>query len=210
MYTNFHEVSDMAKPKIGIIIGSTRPSRFADNPANWIKTLADEREDLDVELVDLRDYPMPFFAEASSPAYGPSEDENARRWQKKIASLDGYIFIAAEYNRGPTAVLKNALDYAYNEWTNKPAAFVGYGGVGGARAVEQLRLHAVELQMAPTRTGVHIMWPVYLAVKSEGKSLADFDFLQHGGKDLLDQLAWWAKALKTAREADAGQQAKAA
>ena len=87
----------------------------------------------------------------------------AQRWQKKVASLDGFIIVAAEYNRGPTASLKNALDYAYNEWNKKPVAFVGYGGVGGARAVEQLRLNCVELQMAPIRVGVHIrcrsIWP---------------------------------------------------
>ena len=91
---------------------------------------------MDVEIVDLRDYPLPFFDEVASPAWVPSKDETARKWQDKIASLDGFIFTAAEYNRGPTGVLKNALDYAYNEWNNKPAAFVGYGG-GGARAIEQ-------------------------------------------------------------------------
>ena len=99
-----------------------------------------------------------------SPAWAPSQNEVAQRWQKKVASLDGFIFTAAEYNRGPTAVLKNALDYAYKEWNQKPVAFVGYGGVGGARAVEQLRLHAVELQMAPIRTAVHILWADMLPV----------------------------------------------
>ena len=192
----------MSNGKIGIIVGSTRATRFADHPSNWIKALADERDDLDAELVDLRDYPMPFFEEASSPAWAPSKDEVAQRWQEKIDSLDGYIIVAAEYNRGPTAVLKNALDYAYREWNNKPVAFVGYGGVGGARAIEQLRLHAVELQMAPIRSGVHIMFPVYLSVLNEGKKLEDFDFLQQNGRDMLEQLAWWTKALKQARQAD--------
>jgi len=80
---------------------------------------------------------MPLFAEEASPLYAPSKNEVARRWQKKVGEFDAFIFTAAEYNRGPTAVLKNALDYAYAEWSNKPVAFVGYGGVGGARAVEQ-------------------------------------------------------------------------
>jgi NAD(P)H-dependent FMN reductase len=79
-------------------------------------------------------------------------------------------------------------------------SFVGYGGVGGARAVEQLRLNAIELQMAPIRTGVHIVLQQYLAVAREGKNLNEFEFLNQGARDMLDQLAWWTKALKAARE----------
>jgi NAD(P)H-dependent FMN reductase len=144
----------MSKPKIGIVIGSVRPNRFADHPTKWIAEIAKSHHELEFEIVDLKDYAMPLFDEVASPLYAPSASEAAQRWQKKIASLDGFIFIAAEYSRGPTGSLKNALDYAYTEWNRKPAAFVGYGGVGGARAVEQLRLNAVELQMAPTRNGV--------------------------------------------------------
>ena len=189
----------MSKPKLAIVVGSIRPNRFADHPAQWITQIAIQRGDFEVELVDLKDYPMPLFAEAAPPAYAPSQDEVARRWQKKVAEFDAYIFTAAEYNRGPTAVLKNALDYAYQEWINKPVAFVGYGGVGGARAVEALRLTAIELQMAPIRTAVHIQVPVYLAVLKEGKKLSDFDFLNETARDMLDQLAWWTNALRAAR-----------
>ncbi len=193
----------MAKPKIGIIIGSTRPGRFADQPAEWINEIARARGDVDVELIDLRDYPLPFYDEPGSPAYGPLNNEIAQKWQKKVASFDGFVFLAAEYNRGPTAVLKNALDYAYTEWNKKPVAFVGYGGVGGARAVEQLRLHAVELQMAPTRAGVHILWPDYMAVRGEGKKLSELAHLNKSASDMLDQLVWWTRALNAARDADA-------
>ncbi|MCT8998424.1 NADPH-dependent FMN reductase [Chelativorans intermedius] len=193
----------MEKLRTGIIIGSTREGRFAEKAASWIYELAKKRVDLDVELVDLRDYPMPFFEDAVPPAYGSSENSQVRSWQSRIASLDGFIFTAAEYNRGPTAVLKNALDYAYHEWSNKPAAFVGYGGVGGARAVEQLRLHAVELQMAPIRTAVHILLPDFLACRSGEKSLSQIEHLNQGAESMLDQFAWWAKALKMAREATA-------
>ena len=142
---------------------------------------------------------MPLFAEAVPPAWASSENEVATRWQAKMAEFDAYGFTAAEYNRGPTAVLKNALDYAYQEWINKPVAFVGYGGVGGARAVEALRLTAIELQMAPIRTAVHIQVPVYLAVLNEGKKLRDFDFLDQAAREMLDQLAWWGHALRAAR-----------
>ena len=190
----------MGKPKLGIVIGSIRPNRFADHPTQWIAEIARQRGDFDVEVLDLKDYPMPVFAEELSPAWGPSKDAVAQRWQRKVAEFDAYIFVAAEYNRGPTASLKNALDYAYRDWNNKPVSFVGYGGVGGARAVEQLRLNAIELQMAPIRTGVHILLPQYLAVAREGKTLGEFEFLNQGARDMLDQLAWWTKALKAARE----------
>lgn len=193
----------MAKPKIGIIVGSTRPARFADKPTEWIEKIARARGDMEVEVLDLRDYPLPFFEEAGSSLYVPSKDQTAQKWQKKVAEFDGYIIIAAEYNRGPTAVLKNALDYAYTEWNKKAVTFVGYGGAGATRAVEQLRLHAIELQMAPTRAGVHILWPDYLAVAQQGKSLDDLPHLYQTAEQTLDQLVWWTNALKTARESDA-------
>lgn len=200
----------MAKPKIGIVVGSTRPNRFADKPTEWIRKIAEARGDIDVEVVDLRDYPLPFFNEVVSPAWGPSQDETAQKWQKKIASLDGFIIIAAEYNRGPTGVLKNALDYAYNEWAKKAVTFVGYGSVGATRAVEQLRLHAVELQMAPIRHAVHILMPDFLAVLQQGKNLDEFDHLKQNAQNTLDQLVWWTNALKDARESDRQASAKAA
>lgn len=199
----------MAKPRIGVIIGSTRPGRFGDKPAEWIAERAKATGEFEVEIVDLRDYPLPFFDEQASPAYAPSNADGAKAWQDKIASLDGYIVTAAEYNRGPTAVLKNALDYAYTEWNNKPAAFVGYGGVGGARAIEQLRLHAVELQMTPIRNGVHIVWADYAQVASGDKKLSDFAHLNDAADGVLKQFGWWVRALKTARDAD-GVAAKAA
>jgi NAD(P)H-dependent FMN reductase len=193
----------MAKPKIAIIISTTRAARFGDKPAKWIYDIASQRDDMSVELVDLRDYPMPFFDEVASNAWVPSKNEVAQRWQKKVAEFDGYIFVTAEYNRGISAVLKNAIDYAYPEWNKKTAAYVGYGSVGAARAIEQLRLFNVELQMAPMRTGVHIQGADFMAVWQQGKDIGELTYLQSNAKDMLDQLVWWTNALKTAREADA-------
>ncbi len=193
----------MSKPKIGIIVGSIRANRFAEKPAKWIADLATATGELDVEIIDLKDYPLPFFDEAVSPAYGTNSSEVALRWQKKLDGMDGFIFTAAEYTRGPTAVLKNAIDYAYPQWNKKVAAYVGYGGVGGARAVEQLRLHAIEDQMVPIRNAVHIAYGEMLAISNEGKSISDFAHLQQAGKDMLAQLIWYVKALKAARDADA-------
>jgi NAD(P)H-dependent FMN reductase len=191
----------MSKPRIGIIISTTREGRFGDRPAEWIREIGARRSDLEFEIVDLRDYPLPLYDEPRGPAYHQSERAEVKRWQAKLASLDGFIFATAEYNRSMPAVLKNALDYAYAEWNRKPAAFVGYGPLGAARAVEHLRNTAVELQMAPTRTAVHITMEPYLAVAQGKKSLADFDYLNQGAAATLDELAWWTKALKVAREA---------
>jgi NAD(P)H-dependent FMN reductase len=192
----------MSKLKIAIVIGTTRAARFGHKPAQWLKDIADERNDMEVEIVDLRDFPMPFFDEVAPNAWAPSKNEVAQRWQKKVAEFDGYIFVTAEYNHGVPAVLKNALDYAYPEWNKKAAGFVGYGSVGGARAVEQLRLVAAELQLATIRTGVYIQGADFMAVWKDGKDLTEIGYLQQGVKDLLDQLAWWTSALKAARDAD--------
>jgi NAD(P)H-dependent FMN reductase len=200
----------LAKPRIGILISSTREGRFGEKPARWIQDLAARRGDFDVELIDLRDYPMPFFAEPASPAYAAPGNEVAQHWAAKVESLDGFIFVTAEYNRAPTAALKNALDYAYREFNRKPAAYVGYGGVGAARAIEQLRLINIELQMAPTRTGVHIGGADFMGLWQGGRSFDEMPHLAKSAEAMLDELAWWTKALKLAREADTEQMRVAA
>lgn len=190
----------MTKPKIAIIIGSTRDVRYGGNPAQWVFEAAKKRDDIEVELLDLRDFALPFFNEKASNAWVPTENDEGRRWQKKVGSFDGYIFVTPEYNRSIPAALKNALDFAYPEWNRKPAAIVGYGSVGGARAVEHLRTIAIELQMAPTRTGVHIQGADFMATSSGKKQLGEIEHLQKNLKAMLDELAWWAFALKSARE----------
>src|SRR5437870_4450602 len=133
--------------KLAIIISTTRDARFGDKAAKWIAEHAAARHEFDVEVVDLRDFNLPFFNEAASSAWVPSTSPDAQRWQKKVAEFDAYLFVTAEYNRSVPAVLKNALDYSYTEWNRKPAAFVGYGSVGAARAIEHMRTICVELQM---------------------------------------------------------------
>ncbi|KJK24369.1 FMN reductase [Burkholderiaceae bacterium 16] len=187
--------------RIGIIVGSTREGRFGDKPARWIHEIAQQRSDLDVELIDLRDHPLPFFDEPMSPAWAPVKNEAALRWADKLATLDGLIVVTPEYNHGPSAVLKNAFDYAYQEFGRKPIGFVGYGGVGAARAVEQLRLVAIEMQMAPVRNAVHIGMVEFLGIWQQGKRFEDFPHLAQAADGLLADIAWWAKALKTARDA---------
>ena len=115
----------MSKLKIAVIIGSTRDSRFGPKPAQWIFEQAQKREQLDVELVDLKKFDLPFFNEKATNLWMPSEDPKAIAWQKKVGQFDGYIVVTPEYNRSMPASLKNAFDQAYNEWNRKPIGFVG-------------------------------------------------------------------------------------
>lgn len=191
----------MKTPSIGIVISTTRKGRFGEKPARWIDGLLRARPDMDGEIIDLRDYPLPFFDEEASPAHAPPRCPVALDWSGKIAELDGYVFVTAEYNHSIPAVLKNALDYAYHGFNRKPAAFVGYGGLGAARAVEQLRLICIELQIAPMRNAVHIGMEPYLAIASGRSDIGDFDFLASSASATLDELAWWSRALMAARDA---------
>ena len=172
--------------------------------AVYLESVRAEFPDIDVELVDLRDFDLPFFDEVASNMWAPSQDPKAIAWQKKVAEFDGYIFLVAEYNRSITAALKNALDQAYVEWNKKPAAYVGYGSVGGARAIEQLRLINIELQMVPIRHGVHIGGSEFFTVWGGGKNEPMEAIEPAVGpslKDLFDNLVWWTNTTKAAREA---------
>lgn len=197
----------MTKPKIGIILSTTREGRFADRPAQWVHDIAAARGDADYEIVDLRDYQIPHFDAPMSPRFMPVTDAEAQRWARKIAELDGYIFVTAEYNHSIPGVLKNALDYLAGEASRKPAAFVGYGAVGGARAVEQLRLIAVEVSMVPLQMAVHINMEPLLGMLRDGKDFGDYPYLAPTVTTMLDEFTWYAETLKAGREASKLQQA---
>ncbi|MBS2021993.1 MAG: NAD(P)H-dependent oxidoreductase [Deltaproteobacteria bacterium] len=185
--------------RIGVILGSTRVGRFADKPAGWLMGLAQKHTGATFDRLDLLDYPMPFFDQPKSPFREPSKDEAAQRWAKKLGELDGFIFVTGEYNHSVPAVLKNALDHVYAEFNRKPATFVGYGNAGGARAIEQLRLMLVELQVAPLRNAVHVSREQFMGMLLEGKTFADFPLLAQGAEAMIKELLWWAEALRAAR-----------
>ena len=194
------------KPRIALIIGSTRPTRFADKPAQWMLKQAQARQDMEVEVIDLRDHPLPFFAEVASNLRVPSKDPEAIRWQQTIGQYDGYIFVVAEYNHSITSALKNALGQAYKEWNRKPFTAIGYGSVGAGRAIEHLRGIGVELQMVATRGAVHIGGSDFMAVFPMGgnKPIEDIEAgLLPSATAALDDLVWWAKATMAARAAAA-------
>jgi NAD(P)H-dependent FMN reductase len=204
----------MSKLKIGVIISSTRPTRFGEIPAKWILEKANERPEIQAEIVDLRDFDLPFFDEMASNAWMPSQNAEAVRWQNKVSEFDGFIFVVAEYNRAITGALKNAIDQAYTNWNKKAFGAVGYGTVGAARAIENLRTIGVELQMVSTRSAVHIAGADFMSVHpgfGGTKTLAEIEgSIGNSTKDMLDQLVWWGTAAKAAREEDAEQVAEAA
>jgi NAD(P)H-dependent FMN reductase len=194
------------KPRIAIIVGSTRPTRIADVPTQWILQQAQLRGDMDVEVVDLRDHPMPFFDEMASNLWMPSKNPEAIRWQETVGRFDGYIFVVAEYNHSITGVLKNALDQAYKEWNRKPFTAIGYGALGAARAIEHLRLIGVELQMVSTHAAVHIGGADFATIHPlrGNQPIAQIEAnLLPSAKVALDELLWWSKATMAAKSADA-------
>jgi len=186
--------------KIGIILGSTRPNRNGEQVARWVLDIASRRPDAEFELLDLRDHPLPHLDEPMPPSFGQYRNEHTRRWADKIASFDGFVIVTPEYNHGIPGVLKNALDFLYAEWNNKAVGYVSYGGVGGVRAVEQLRLVAGELQMADVRQQV----PLSLRTEFENYRLfKPGDYNLPALNTMLDQVVAWSTALAPLRTAAA-------
>lgn len=192
-------MDDATPLRIALIVGSTRADRFADLPVQWIADGIAARDDVTLDVLDLRDYRLPFLGEAEA---GDARAHSAiTAWQRDVGRADAFIITAAEYNHAPTGVLKNALDHANSEWHRKPVAFIGYGGLGGARAVEHLRHIAIELQMAPIKTAIHIAADVFTEVRERRARLDAFPHLERGRAVMLDQLVWWGRALQAARAA---------
>ncbi|MFJ9999814.1 NADPH-dependent FMN reductase [Streptomyces werraensis] len=184
--------------KIGIILGSTRPGRNGEAVARWVLDVATERGDAEYELVDLLDYKLPHLDEALPPSMGQYSQPHTQEWARKIASFDGFIMVTPEYNHSTSGVLKNAIDYLFAEWNNKAVGFVSYGAMGGARAVEHLRLVVGELQMADVRAQVGL---------SLFHDFENFSVLKPGDHQVdalgvtLDQVLAWSKALAPLRAA---------
>jgi NAD(P)H-dependent FMN reductase len=184
-------------PRIGIILGSTRPNRNGEQVARWVLDIATERSDAEFEPIDLRDYPLPHFDEPQRPSLGQYANDHMKAWAQKIATFDGFVMVTPEYNHGTSGVLKNAIDYLYAEWHNKAVGFVSYGSVGGARAAEHLRLVAGSLQMADVRQ------QVALSMITEFENLSVFkpgDYNISALHTLLDQVIAWSTALAPLRQ----------
>ena len=192
---------------IAIITGSTRPGRNNIAVARWAFELAAKRADASFELVDIADYQLPLLDEPIPPAVGRYSHAHTKRWAAKIASFDGYVFVAPEYNHGTSAALKNAIDYLYAEWNDKAAGFVSYGAVGGARAVEHLRLVMGNLMVAD------VTRQVMLSLFTDFENMSAFRPDPRHETELhamLDQVIAWAGALKPLRSAKDAALSKAA
>jgi NAD(P)H-dependent FMN reductase len=190
---------------IQVIVGSTRDNRFSERAARWVMHHLSTRDDIEVELVDLRDHPLPFF-DAIAPARTGRDYESAEtaRFGEVIDRGDGYVMLTPEYNHGYSAVLKNAIDHTFVEWHRKPVSFVGWGNVGGARAIEQLRLVAVEVELAPIRHAVHLLPDVLVpALRAETFDVSMLEAAVPKLDLMVSDLIWWAEALATARAAEA-------
>jgi NAD(P)H-dependent FMN reductase len=182
--------------KVGIILGSTRPGRNGEAVSQWTYETANKRSDADFELVDIRDFNLPLLDEPIPPSMGQYTKEHTKIWSAKIDSFDAYVFVTAEYNHGIPGALKNAIDFLFKEWNNKVAGFVSYGGTGGVRAVEQLRLVMAELKVATVRTQVQ------LSLHTDFENFTKFKpapFQEKAANTMLDEVIAWGGALKALR-----------
>lgn len=185
--------------RIAIIAGSTRPGRKAATVAAWVHQVAHRHcGDGEFDILDVADFDLPLLDEPAPPMMGDYRKEHTQRWAATIASYDGYILVTPEYNHGPSAALKNALDYLYREWNDKAVGFVGYGVDGATRSVEQLRLVAGELQLAPVRNQVALSLTDDFADMS---TLVPQPHQEKATETMLDQLIAWSAALRTVRSA---------
>lgn len=176
------------KLNIGIILGSTRDGRLSPQVGEWVKSIADERNDANYEIVDIKDYQLPLLGEGDSPGIA--------KWNEKLASLDGFIFIVQEYNHSITASLKNALDLAREPWNNKAAGIVSYGSTGGARAAEHLRGILGELMVADVR--VHPTLSLFTDFENF-QTFKPAELHLENVNEMLNQVLAWSGALNTLR-----------
>lgn len=193
--------------KLAVVVGSTRQNRQSIRQAKWVLKAAQKMNDVEAELVDLRDYPMPFFDEPMSPRYNENRqiDPAAKKWLEKIKKFDAYVFVTPEYNHSVPGVLKNALDYVTWEIYRKPVSVVSHGSSGGARAATDLKEILSESRAVPI--------PTYTPLTMIGMS----DLIDENGdlteaakakprspqaalEDMLKELKWYSDALAAARQ----------
>lgn len=193
--------------KLAVITGATRPGRATPKQSQWIVKTAQKLDDTQVEHVDLKDYPLPFFNEAISPRYNPDRTPDAavQKWLDKIGSFDAYVFVTPEYNHSIPGELKNVFDYMTWELKHKPAAVASHGTVGGARAAMQLKevLSEGQAVVIPKFSAVHGMSDI---IDDEGNLAAEAAANPYGPQGqldaLLEELKWYSDALAAARAQD--------
>lgn len=193
--------------KLQVIVGSTRPGRATLSISKWVATNAAAVEGVEVELVDLADYQMPFIDEVISPRYNPNRQPHpeVQKWLAKVGEADAYVFVSPEYNHSVSGVLKNAIDFLVNELNQKPAAVVTHGGVGGARAATHLKEILSESKATIIPSGVQ-----FVGYINQGGLMDENGVLEEAIKanpygpqpaleNMLQDLKWHSDALAAAR-----------
>lgn len=183
--------------KIAIVLGSTRPGRNGEAVAKWVMGLANQRTDADFEMVDVQSFDLPLLDEPNSPSQGQYTKEHTKAWSTKVAEFDAYVFVTPEYNHSTSGALKNAIDFLNKEWANKAAGFVGYGSVGGTRAIEHLRLIMAELQVATVRAQVGFS---LFTDFTDMRTFTPATLHEQEVHTMLDQLIAWGNAMRTVRD----------
>ncbi|MFC8131839.1 NADPH-dependent FMN reductase [Streptomyces sp. NPDC057302] len=183
--------------RVAVVVASTREGRFAPVVTRWLTAHLDQRDDMTTDVVDLAETPLPTALPAFGQPPAPGTEEALALVSPRLAAADAFLFVAPEYNHSFPASLKNAVDWHNTEWHGKPIGFVSYGGLsGGLRAVEQLRLVMAELNAMTIRNTVSF----HNAFGRFGEDgAADDPAVDTAAKALLDQLAWWAHALRDAK-----------
>lgn len=188
--------------RLNVIIASTRPGRVGSAVAEWFHGVAARHGSFDAELVDLAAFDLPLYNEPRHPRMQKYEHEHTRRWAASVAAADAFALVTPEYNFGPTPALLNALNYVYNEWNYKPAAFVSYGGVsGGLRAVQVAKLTLTTLKVVPILEAVSIP---FVSEHVDGGRFEAKEIHAQSADTLLSELHRWAEALKPMRGAASG------
>jgi len=187
------------KPVVKIILGSTRPGRFGEQPARWLMDLAKDHPDARFELVDLQEINLPLLNEHSPALYGQYAHPHTKAWSEIIHEADGFVFVTPEYNSGVPAAFKNAVDYLAAEWRHKPVAFVSYGaGGGGILAVNSWRQIFAYLGIFDLSD--HVYFREYYKHLDEAGKLAPTEEQTADAHKLLKNIAFWAAGLKPLRE----------
>lgn len=191
--------------KLQVIVGSTRPNRVSDRVARWVAAEARQLPDMQVEVLDLADFNLPFLDEPMSPQYNPERKPNpaARKWLDALAAGDAYVLVTPEYNRSYSAVLKNALDYIDFQFEKKPVALVGHGSTGGAQAIGHLRGVLPGLLAVTVPSATFLVGRAGEVIDEEGRLRDDLQQNPHGPagalKRTLEQTKWYGDALAAAR-----------
>ena len=184
-------------PTLAIVVASTRDGRAGLPVAEWFFTRAQAHGKFAAELVDLKQVNLPLLDEPHHPRLQKYQHEHTKRWSALIQRSDAFVFVTPEYNFGPAPALLNALDYVYNEWNYKAAAFVSYGGVsGGLRAVQATKLVVTTLKMVPLVEAVVIP---FFAKRIENGVFTSDDVLDKSASVMLDELVRWNEALRALR-----------